>query len=34
MAGEINSIPAGKMPSTIDQTADFAKGLGLSDKAT
>ncbi len=34
MAGEINSIPAGKMPSTIDQTANFAKGLGLSDKAT
>jgi DNA-binding transcriptional MerR regulator len=34
MAGEINSIPAGKMPSTIDQTAEFAKGLGLSDKAT
>ena len=34
MAGEINSIPAGKMPSTIDQTADFAKGLGLSEKAT
>ena len=32
MAGEISNIPA-KMPNTIDQTVDFAKGLGLSDKA-
>ena len=33
MAGEISNIPAGKMPSTIDQTVDFAKGLGISEKA-
>ena len=32
MAGEISNIPA-KMPNTIDQTVDFAKGLGLSNKA-
>ena len=33
MAGEISGVTP-KMPNTIDQTADFAKGLGLSDKAT
>ena len=32
MAGEISGV-APKMPSMIDQTVDFAKGLGLSEKA-
>lgn len=33
MAGEISGVTP-KVPNTIDQTVDFAKGLGLSDKAT
>jgi len=33
MAGEITGVTP-KVPNTIDQTADFAKGLGLSEKAT
>ena len=34
MAGEVSGIPAKQMPSTINNVADFAKGLGLSEKAT
>ena len=34
MAGEVSGIPAKQMPSTINNAADFAKGLGLSEKAT
>ena len=33
MAGEISGVTP-KVPNTIDQTVDLAKGLGLSDKAT
>ena len=33
MAGEISGIPAKQMPSTVNDVADFAKGLGLSSKA-
>ena len=33
MAGEITNLTNRQMPSTIDQTADLSKGLGLSGKA-